>query len=58
MANHTPDLHFRKTEIFLPKGLDKPQLQGRSDLPDGQNHRAFVTPVVITRACARMRVIQ
>jgi hypothetical protein len=28
-------LHFGKTEIFLPKGLDTRKSPGPADLPDG-----------------------
>jgi hypothetical protein len=38
MANHSADLRFRKTEIFLPKGLDMAERArhgARIDLPVG-----------------------
>jgi hypothetical protein len=35
--SYSSDLGFGKTEIFLQKGLDRPQLQGRTDLPVGPN---------------------
>jgi hypothetical protein len=39
MANHSADLHFGKTEIFLQRGLDRKFIAMPTDLPDGQINR-------------------
>jgi hypothetical protein len=57
MTQHSPDLGFGKTEIFLQMGLDRENRRGRTDLPVGQISGSVVVPLPAIDPAGRARQV-